>query len=738
MNEEQLIKRKQILAFRDVFLARCKAGLRPYDRPYLPKEPVPGFDRDFSEEYFEKCFSRMGQEVELRAEDILLLEESEWLYVLEEFRFICDNLIVHERCWCGLPPCVTLPIAALAKMLISGKESYRAFQTLKNINWYCLPVIRGRIFEIKDYNEWVQELSKQSSLPRSLIKKDDSFDLAMHAGARLLVIIGRSDLFEVFKANAQEAQWMSWREFRGYLDYAEYEKVWLGAEAGDLAALLALLRYEAGVSWTEPAVSAWPKEARDEHARKLNEMYQMAVRSCVISSRAVGLEDAERLLLIAFACFSYSADRVGWEQGLGDVYARSRPHSQNFEIVSCYANLREAARDDAWWRPSFLSEQNSFTDLLDVLNEVSIPSSDHSFDADFIRYQRSLMNILVNDDRNCADWVAEIEEVAGRRCAMYGQVSWTNEGALVWPEGGEDPMGLYFVSGLVRLYLGEFGLRPDVEKAKGWLLRWNVGGADERLVNTSYGQDPGFMMLSDYLRSNDCKVDGYAWANVARMFGRYYGPSYQWMVARANELTFQELISAQRMTRKIIADLKGGYPPLYQQVIVEYLGANGNQPEHPAFEHLDVPNVINPIPRFGYLLRGLVLLGVYEGIELPDFVFDEINNEYCAIYHGKMCRGGDIPDAHLPVDHAAALASFLWAFNFDPILPDAGDYSEDLPVTEATGFMDGYLGAIERYISGVFHLSRVSSIRDELQFVAKLPYSVAIGDLREAMACVPK
>ena len=256
MIEEQLIKRKQILAFRDVFLARCKSGVNPYDRPYLPKEPVPGFDRDFSEESFEKYFSRTGQGVELRAEDILLLDESEWLYVLEEFRFICDNLIVHERCWCGLPPCVTLPIAVLAKMLISGSESYRAYETLKNINWYCLQGIRGKIFETKDYREWVQELSKQSSLPRSLIKKDDGFDLAMHAGARLLGIIGRSDLFEVFKASAHETKWVNSREFDGYLDYAEYEKVWLGAEAGDSAAFLALLRYGAGAGY----YSAWPKE----------------------------------------------------------------------------------------------------------------------------------------------------------------------------------------------------------------------------------------------------------------------------------------------------------------------------------------------------------------------------------------------------------------------------------------------------------------------------------------------
>jgi hypothetical protein len=733
MNEEQLIKRKQILAFRDVFLARCKAGVNHYDRPYLPKEPVPGFDRDFSEESFEKYFSRTGQGVELRAEDILLLEESEWLYVLREFRFICDNLIVHERCWCGLPPCVTLPIAVLAKMLIGGSESYQAFETLKNINWYCLPVIRGKIFDTKDYFEWVQELSKQSSLPRSLIKKDDCFDLAMHAGARLLEIIGRIDLFEVFKANAQETKWVNRREFDGYLDYAEYEKVWLGAEAGGSAAFLALLRYGAGAGY----YSAWPKEECDEHARKLNEMYQRVVRSHAIAPEVVRMEDAQRLLLIAFACFSFSADRSGWEVGWYRDDPRSQPHAPNFSHISFYKSLHEVAQGYAWWRPSFSSEHDAFSDLLDVLNRVSIPNSDQSFDADFMRYQRSLMRILANYGRNCADWVEEMEGVAGRRCAMYGQVSWTNK-ALVWPEGGEDPMGLYFVSGLVRLYLGEFGFRPDVEKAKGWLLRWNVGGPAEWLVDTSYGQDPGFMMLSDYLWINDCKVEAYAWANAARMFGPYYGPSYQWMAGRANELTFQDLISAQRMTRKIMTDLKGSYPPFYQQVIVEYLGANGNQPEHPAFDLLDVKDIINPIPRFGYLVRGLVLLGVYEGIELPDFVFDEINNEYCAIYHGKICLGGGIPDAHLPVDNAAALASFLWAFNFDPILPDAGDYSEDLPVTEVTGFMDGYLGAIEKYISAVFHLSQVSSIRDELQFVAKLPFSVAIGDLREAIACVPK
>ena len=734
MNEEQLIKRKQILAFHDVFLARCKAGVNPYNRPYLPKEPVPEFDRDFSEESFEKYFSRTGQGVELRAEDILLLEESEWLYVLEEFRFICDNLIVHQRCWCGLPPCASLPIAALAKMLISGSESYRAFETLKNINWYCLPVIRGKIFETKDYREWVQELSKQSFLPRSLIKKDDSFDLDTHAGARLLEIIGRSDLFEVFEANAHETKWANRREFNGYLDYAEYEKVWLGADAGDPDALLALLRYWAGAE----RHAAWPKEEVDKRGQKLNEMYRKVVCSYANDPRTVGLEDAKRLLLIAFACFSYNADSLFWESEWYRDDPRNQPYAPNFENIPFYKSLHEVAQGDALWRPSFSSEQNAFTDLLDVLNKVSIPNSDHSFDADFIRYQRSLMGILASKGVNSADCVEEMEIVASRRCAMYGQVFWTNEGTLVWPEGGEDPMGLYFVSGLVRLYLGEFGFRPDVEKAKGWLLRWNVGGPAERLVNTSYGQEPGFMMLSDYFRCNDRKVEGYAWANAARMFGAYYGPSYQWMVARANELTFLELIMAQRLTRKIMADLKGSYPPLYHQVIVEYLGANGNQPEHPAFEHLDVPDVINPIPRFGYLVRGLVLLGVYEGIELPDFVFDEINNEYCAIYHGKMCRGGRIPDAHLPVDNAAALASFLWAFNFDPILPDAGDYSEDLPVTEVIGFMDGYLGAIERYISGVFHPSRVSSIRDELQFVAKLPFSVAIGDLREAMACVPK
>jgi hypothetical protein len=627
-------------------------------------------------------------------------------------------------------------------MLIGGSESYRAYEMLKNINWYCLQGIRGKIFETKDYREWVQELSKQSSLPRSLIKKDDGFDLAMHAGARLLDIIGRGDLFEVFKASAHETKWVNSREFYGHLDYAEYEKIWLGAEAGDSAAFLALLRYVAGASY----YSAWPKEECDEHARKLSEMYQRVVRSHAIAAGVVGLEDAKRLLLMTFACFSYNADRLFWEKDWYRDDPRNQPHAPNFEDISFYKSLHEVAQGDALWRPSFSSEQNAFTDLLDVLNKVSIPNSDHSFDADFIRYQRSLMRILANDDRNCADWVEEMEEVAGRRCAIYGQVSWTNKGVPVWPEGGEDPLGLYFVSGLIRLYLGEFGLRPDIEKAKDWLLRWNlisnypnivqshltpIGGSANRLCGTSFGRDPGFMMLSDYLRSNHRKVEGYAWANAARMFGPYYGPSYQWMVGRANELTFQELIMAQRLTRKIIADLKGNYPPKYQCDRVEYLGAAGKPPDNVIYDYTFVGFDGN---RFlGYFVRGLILLGIDdESVDIhPDFFYwDE--------YDG-FCRGGSESMPTLPLDHAAALACFLKAFNFEPIVPIVGDGSDNLTMDEIDGFMGGFLSAMEKYVSEFHRLPKsVALAQDLLPMVATLPFTVAVCDLREALDSLPK
>lgn len=754
MNEEKLIKRKQILAFSDVFLTRCKVGPNPYVRPYLPKDPVPEFDRDFCEESFEKYFSRTGQGVELCVEDVLLLDEDEWLTVLDEFRFICDNLIVHQRCWCGLPPCVSLPIAALAKMLISGSKPYKAFEALKKINWYCLPVIRGGIFEHQDYAEWVQELCKQSSLPRSLIKKDDRFDMNMHAGARLLEVIGRGDLFEVFKANANEAKWTSSRERSGYLEYAQYEKVWLGAKAGDATAFLTLLRYKDGARYYsvfsyedgDRYHSAFSKEEVAVHARELSEMYQTVVHSYSIGAQSVTMEDAERLLLISFACCSSSADRIA-EQGWGDDdYPGCQTDLENFETILFFKDFREIAQVFAWWRPSFISSGFGFIGLLDILNKVSILGSDVSFSADFIRYHRCIMRIVAADGRNCAGSVGEMEEIADRRCSMYRQVRSTQKGDLVWPDNGSDPYGTYFVYWLVRLFLGEFGRMPNDKKAKEWLFSWNLISyypesdssfyepisisAYHLYNNSSYGTDPGFMLTSKYFKENGDLIESYAWANVSRMFGTWEGPSYKWMSKMAEELTSQQLCKAQRRTREIIRDFKGRFPPKYQCDRVEYLGVQGTEPEYDYFRIKKTPQ---SEVLLAYFLRGLIHLGVEADPDL-DSRFRFISREYYYDDLFSLSRGSTLPT--LPIDHAQAMVCFMKAFSVEFTILEKNNPSKEVMMEEFPEFMARYAHAMEAYVTTCDYYrmpKEFTSARDLFPEIADLPRSVSLRDLQDAI-----
>lgn len=741
MNEEQLMKRKQILAFSDAFYARIREGVNPYRKPYQPKTPIPHFDSDFCEESFERYFSRNGQGVELRAEDVLLLEEGEWLDVLEEFRFICDNLIIHQRCWCGLPPCASLPIAALAKILISGSDSRRGFEILKNIKWYCLPVIRGKIFKEDNHDEWIQELSKQSSLPRSLIKKDDRFDMNMHAGARLLEVIGRSDLFEAFKANPSKGKWGSSRELSGYLEYAQYEKVWVGAKAGDPAAFLTLLRYVDGARY----YSVFSKDDVAVRARELNEMYQAVVRSYAVVAQPIAIEDAERLLLISFACGIFSADQIAFERGWqDDDHLGSLPDSENIKIVTFYKDLREVALAFSCLRSSFVSSAFRFIGLLDILNNTSVLGSDVSFSADFIRYHRCIMRVVAADGKNCAGWVGEMEEIANRRCAMYKGLFGAKDGAHLSHDADSDPLGVFFVNGLVRLYLGEFGLKSETDKAQAWIYRMfeidyaqgnsttrQIGEIAQELENTSYACDPGFILIANYFLREKHWAACYAWRNAARMLRvdtfEPTGNSVEEMDVLAEKLSPRELGAAQSMTRQIVSRFRGKLPPKYQSDLAEYVGLNGGQPDYFLFR----TDSLDPdAERLGHFLRGLNFLGICDTEYLPDgSIYDLGESTPCRV---ELFRDYDYNKPSLPLDYAQALACLMRAFGCSS-LPSSGCFtSEDGMLVSIPGFQVKFKDAMMTYLETTPSLDLRASVINELaRVIEKLPDCVSLADLRK-------
>lgn len=720
-----------MLAFRDA----CKER-----RDVSPKDSLRSNDgsavRDsrFDVRIFESKFSRENTGQILSAEDVLLLGEEDWLLVLDDFKYISQALIVHDRCWCGVPACVYMPLAAFAKMLIGGSCYESAFDILKDVNWHCLPLIKADLFKTKEFAVWVQEVSAQSSLPSGKGGRDDVIDVNKRAGARILELIGRMDLFDLF-SEVQDGWWAFLAKDLSYLSHRQYEAEWVRAQQGNAQSAKAILNYECSALY----YSFMPQDVLESHGKRMMGLYSDFMRSVCVSSSRISIKEAEKLMLIAFAFLGYDAS-IHEDH---ELYRQrpARADSPLWVVGPCADKLSEVC--DAWWRPVFVSRQEELSLLLDALSKVEGLEVESSFEGDFLRFHRCLLRLIVGKDE-FATAIDEAEGIAARRCAMYKDVYEAKDGVPLAHDACPDPQGFYFVEGLVRLYLGEFSVKADADKAKAWIYRMyvidypkvlspsgEIGGSASILERTSYARDPGFVLTSNYFRRQGDWIACYAWANASRMLGLNSFTS-QFYLGRqmdvlAENLSPEEVGRAQVMTREIISGLKGKLPPKYQSDLEEYVGLNGGQPDYFLFR---TDSRDPDADRLGHFLRGLNFLGICDTEYLPDgSIYDLGESIPCRV---RLFQCYDRYKPTLPLDFSKALACFVRAFNCAPIPSSECSSSEDAMLAAVPGFQVQFKDAMMTYFETTRALDVGASVIYELvRVIEKIPDCVSLADLRK-------
>jgi hypothetical protein len=672
MNQEQSRKREQILEFAKALRVR-----KQNDNSRSPTSSVAVLsnletDALFNLSEFESNFCRSSGGVELRAEDIMLVNESEWIEVLEDYRFVCATLIAQERCWCGVPACVSLPLAALAKMLIGGYRSGEAFHLLRDVNWGCFPRMKADVFRAKDFSEWVLDLSDQSQLPRCQNRREHEIDIHRRAGARILEIIGRMDLFAAFKSN--EGGWSSkpdWLvEHHNYLEEEMYLSTWQLAESGDIAAIRRILGYEGQFPEDGGCYGRIPpREELVRYGARLRGLWHQFINAYDQSHPVVSIEDGEQVLLIALGFFG------SWSEELPFYYEESDYAPEWYIATPSYGfnSLCIAVEGLCWWRASIVSSRSDLISLLDVLNRVQqikecavsgtgfVLDHERMFKADFIRYHRCILSAVSSGGEKCNLMLSEMTEIAKKRCHAYRSIDANSDKYSSYI--ADDPAGTYFIQGIVRAYLGEFGFKSDVESAKRTLFSTYVAdcppvdGHNKALRYSSYNKDPGFSRISLYYKKRGNKSDAYAWGNVSRIF--CFDASLAASLSRRIEegLSLAEIVDSQKKSRGILELFEGRFPPQYDANIVEYLGSERKLPGVLESNGFDGNSPEESLLRS--FIEGLVYMGLEDygrlGFLGDRFYFD---NFWLVRYE----KG----DPVFPLDYEKAMQCFMRAFSIEP------------------------------------------------------------------------
>jgi hypothetical protein len=160
--------------------------------PKLGKDPI------FDVNAFERLYSRSAEGVLIEPEDVLNLSSQERRFMVIATRAICFSYIKDERCWCDVPRCVAIPLAALACDIIeSVRESLRFannsqnlrynFEDIKKIDWYCFKILE--LHEDFGYEEWLRKLSGKLTTPRWLKTEVGIAYEALRAAEYILEVI---------------------------------------------------------------------------------------------------------------------------------------------------------------------------------------------------------------------------------------------------------------------------------------------------------------------------------------------------------------------------------------------------------------------------------------------------------------------------------------------------------------------------------------------------------------------
>lgn len=520
-----------------------------------------------------------------------------------------------------------------------------------------------------------------------------------------------------------------------YLSNGHCEAAWIRAQKGDRKSVRDILNYQSAVRHCSPISQA----ELESHGKRMMDLYSSLMRSACVSSSRISMEDAEQLMLIAFAFLGY--DTSIHEDH--ELY-RQRPakaDSPLWVVGPCADKLSEVY--DTWWRPVFVSRQEELSLLLDALNKIEGLEVESSFEGDFLRFHRCLLRLIVGK-MEPAKAIDEAEGIAARRCAMYKDVYEAKDGVPLAHDAYPDPQGFYFVEGLVRLYLGELRVKPDVDKAKAWIYRMydvdyakvfspsgEIGRSASILESTSYARDPGFVLISNYFRREGDWVACYAWANASRMLGLNSFTSLsdvgRQMDVLAENLSPEEVGRAQVMTREIISGLKGKFPPKYQSDLAEYVGLKLGQPDYYLFRTDSIEPDAN---RLGHFLQGLSFLGICDTGYLPDgSIYDLGESIPCRV---RLFRCYDRDKPTLPLDYSKALACFIRAFNCAPLPSSEYSPSEDAMLAAIPGFQVQFKDAMMTYLETTRALDLGASVIYELvRVIEKLPDCVSLADLRK-------
>jgi TPR repeat protein len=138
----------------------------------LPSPEKLGKDPIFDVNSFERLYSRSAEGVLIEPEDVLNLTSKERRFMVIATRAICFSYIKDERCWCDVPRCVAIPLAALACDIIESVRFANEgqisppynFKDIKKIDWYCFKILE--LHEDFGYEEWLRKLSGKLTTPR--------------------------------------------------------------------------------------------------------------------------------------------------------------------------------------------------------------------------------------------------------------------------------------------------------------------------------------------------------------------------------------------------------------------------------------------------------------------------------------------------------------------------------------------------------------------------------------------